>query len=432
MKNLPRCCTSILRNGLRLTNFALMPLCALAMIALPVAQAQTFSVIHNFSGGVDGAIPYAGLTDHAGNFYGTTSSGGSRNLGAVYRLKRSGPSWIVDGLYSFVGGASDGLQPLARVIFGPEGRLYGTTSAGGPGQFCGLGCGIVFQLHPPATVCRSVSCPWTETVLYAFRGIPDGGFPSGELVFDAAGNLYGTTNIGGLDGGILYKLIPSGGSWTENLISDFNDGQVPFGGLISDNAGNLYGTTQEGGAHARGTVFQFQHSGSGWTGTVLYNFQGTSDGGYPNAGLIFDQAGNIYGASSAEGSGGGGTVFELSPSGGGWIYTLLYSFTGSRDLNCPNPGDQYAGPGPWASLAMDGTGNLYGTTLCDGANHLGNIFKLAPSGGGWTYTSLHDFTGGDGGAYPLSSVIVDASGNLYGTASAGGSHGHGVVWEIAP
>lgn len=408
--------------------FAIVLFFALTAITVQAAQAQTFTVLHSF-GGVDGATPYAGLTmDHAGNLYGATYSGGSRSLGAVYRLKRSGPSWILEGLYSFTGG-SDGLHPLARVIFGPNGRLYGTTSEGGPGQFCGLGCGMVFQLSPPATVCRSVSCPWRETVLYAFRGIPDGGFPSGELLFDAAGNLYGTTDIGGISGGILYELTPSG---NENIINDFSDGFVPFGGLISDHAGNLYGTTQEGGAHQRGTVFQFQHSGSGWMGAVLYSFQDASDGSYPNAGVILDPVGNLYGASSNGGSGGGGTIFELSPSGGGWAYRLLYSFTGSRDLNCPNPGDQYAGPGPWAALAMDGAGNLYGTTLCDGANHLGNIFKLIPSGGGWTYTSLHDFTGGDDGAYPLSNVMVDASGNLYGTASAGGSQGHGVVWEIAP
>ena len=151
-----------------------------------------------------------------------------------------------------------------------------------------------------------------------------------------------------------------------------------------------------------------------------------------SAGLILDQAGNLYGASTDSGPGGGGTIFELSPSGGGWTYTMLYSFTGSRDYRCPNPNNQYAGPGPWASLAMDGAGNLYGTTLCDGANKLGSVFRLTPSDGGWTYTSLHDFTGGDDGAYPLSNVIMDPTGNLYGTASAGGSKGHGVVWEIAP
>ena len=417
------------------TNFALMLFCALTIVAPPAARAQSFSVIHNFSGGQDGATPYAGLTmDKAGNLYGTAFSGG-KGLGTVYRLKRSGSSWVADGLYSFLGGASDGAQPLARVIFGPDGSLYGTTSVGGPGQFCGgVGCGTVFNLRPPVTFCRSVSCPWTEIELYQFGGLPDGGFPTGDLIFDEAGNLYGTTVLGGFSPGTVYELTPSGKGWTESIVLRFSgpDGYVPFSGVIFDNAGNFYGATQEGSYYGLGTVFQFTHSGSGWKGTLLYKFRGASDGSYPTAGLVFDQAGNLYGASSAWGPGGGGTVFELSPLGGGWTYTLLYSFSGSAGGNCPNPDNQNAGPGPWATLAMDGAGNLYGTTLCDGSNHLGNIFKLSPSGGAWTYSSLHDFTGGNDGGYPISNVIVDANGNLYGTASAGGSQGHGVVWEIAP
>ena len=424
--------TSLLASFLTLALASVFTL----TIAVPhAAQAQTFNVIHNFSGGQDGATPYTGLTmDKAGNFYGTTYAGGSSKLGTVYRLKRSGSSWVADGLYSFLGGADDGAQPLGRVIFGPDGSLFGTASVGGTGQFCSVGCGTVFNLRPQASFCRSVSCPWTETVLYQFGGIPDGGFPTGDLIFDEEGNLYGTNFIGGRDGGTLYELTPSGKAWTENIIHYFSgsDGLLPFGGVISDKAGNLYGTTQEGGLHFRGTVFQFTNSGSGWTGDLLYIFQGESDGGYPNAGLIFDHAGNLYGTTSAEGSGGGGTVFELSPSGGGWTYTVLYSFTGNKGVNCPNPGNQYGGAGPWGSLAMDGAGNLYGTTLCDGANHAGNVFKLSPSGGGWAYTSLHDFTGGDDGEYPISNVTVDASGNLYGTAAGGGSQGHGVVWEITP
>ncbi len=419
----------------RISFLALTILWAFIVAAMPAAQAQTFSVIYAFSGGLDGATPYAGLTmDKAGNFYGTAFAGGSRSLGTVYRLKRAGSSWIADGLYSFAGGANDGAQPLARVIFGPDGSLYGTASIGGRGQFCGLGCGVVFKLQPPLTFCHSVSCPWTETVLYQFAGIPDGGLPTGEFLFDEAGNLYGTTVLGGTGGGTLYELIRSGDSWTEKTISNVTGllGFEPYGGIISDSAGNLYGTTQEGGEYNAGSVFQFQHSGLSWTGMVLYTFQHSNDGRDPSAGLIFDKLGNLYGASSDGGAGGGGVIFELSPSGGDWTYTLLYGLTGTRDYRCPNPNNQYAGPGPWASLAMDEAGNLYGTTLCDGANHLGNIFKLTPSGGGWVYTSLHDFTGGNDGAYPLSNVLMDAGGSLYGTASAGGSKGHGVVWEITP
>ena len=434
MTNQQKYCASIFSNSQRRTNFELMLLCALTIVVLPTAQAQTFSAIYNFSGGQDGATPYAGLTmDKAGNFYGTTFSGG-KGLGTVYRLKRSGSSWVADGLYSFRGGANDAAQPLGRVSFGPDGSLYGTASVGGPGQFCGVGCGGVFKLQPPATFCRSVSCPWIENV-YLFGAISEGEFPSGDLAFDEVGNLYGTTYLGGRDGGNIYELIPSGGGWTESVVHGFSgsDGLLPYGGAIFDSAGNLYGTTQEGGYDYRGTVFQFKRSGSGWTGTILFEFQFAGDEGiYPSAGLIFDQAGNLYGATTAGGAGGGGAIFELSPAGGGWAVTLLYSFTGSKGANCPNPGNQYGGAGPWASLAMDGAGSLYGTTLCDGANHVGNVFKLSPSGAGWTYTLLHDFTGGDDGKYPISSVIVDANGNLYGTASGGGSQGHGVVWEITP
>ena len=282
MTNLRKYFASTFRDSLRRIAFALMLLCALTTVALPAAQAQTFNVIHNFSGGQDGATPYTGLTvDKAGNFYGTTFAGGSSKLGTAYRLKRSGSSWVADGLYSFLGGASDGAEPLGRVIFGPDGSLYGTASVGGTGQFCSVGCGTVFKLRPPATFCRSVSCPWIETVLYQFGGIPDGGFPTGELAFDDAGNLYGTNFIGGRDSGTVYELTPSGNGWTESIVHSFSysDGAAPFGGVIFDNAGNLYGTTEEGSYDYRGTVFQFTKSGSGWTGTLLSIFQGTNDGG---------------------------------------------------------------------------------------------------------------------------------------------------------
>ena len=429
MTNRPKHCISILRNSLLRTNFPLMLHCALTVAALSTSQAQTFSVIHNFSGGQDGATPYAGLTmDKAGNFYGTTFSGGGSKLGTVYRLKRSGFSWVADGLYSFRGGANDGSQPLARVIFGPDGSLYGTASEGGFQSCGGLGCGIAFQLRPPATFCRSVTCPWTETILHFFGAYLDGFFPTGELIFDGAGNLYGTTALGG-GSGTVYELTPSGNAWTENILYDFSGegGDGPYGGLIFDNAGNLYGTTQDGGLNYAGTVFRLTNSGSGWAESLSYNFQ-LADGGYPTAGLVFDQSGNLYGATTYGGSDGAGVVFELSPSGSGWTYSVLYSFTGQD--GCPD--NEYVGAGPWAALTMNAAGNLYGTTRCDGANRMGNIFKLTPSSAGWTYTALHDFTGGDDGAYPLSNVTLDAKGNLYGTASGGGSQGHGVVWEITP
>jgi uncharacterized repeat protein (TIGR03803 family) len=409
------------------------------------AHAQTYSVIHNFSGGGDGATPYTGLTiDRAGNLYGTTYRGATANVGTVYRLRHSGSNWILDSLYAFRGGASDGSLPLSRVVFGPDGSLYGTASFGGH-NLCGLslGCGIVYQLRPPVTFCRSVSCPWRENVLYFFgQTSTDGATPSGELAFDHAGNLYGTTQEGGTNNeeGVLYQLARSGNNWTQTVIHNFgqSDGSLPFGGVAVDGAGNLYGTTVERGMFGFGSVFQFTPTGSGWTETLPYSFQGQSDGQNPRAGILVDPAGNLFGATAYGGpfAGGGillgGTAFELSPSGGGWTLNLLFDFPAGPS-NCPNPGaSQASGLGPWSSLTMDAAGNLYGTTLCDGASSFGNVFKLTPSDGGWTYTSLYDFTGGTDGAYPLSNVTMDASGNLYGTASAGGSQNKGVVWEITP
>jgi uncharacterized repeat protein (TIGR03803 family) len=177
----------------------------------------------------------------------------------------------------------------------------------------------------------------------------------------------------------------------------------------------------------------------GWTENILYNFDYTSAGGYPIANPIFDQSsGNLYGATTDGGTGGGGTVFELSPSGSGWTFNLLYNLVG--DGNCSTLGYYGPGPGPWGALALDSGGNLYGTTCSDGAYGYGNVFELTPSNDGWTYTDLHDFTGGSDGAFPISNVVFDSSGNLYGTASAGGSGtcnfegatGCGVVWEITP
>jgi uncharacterized repeat protein (TIGR03803 family) len=193
--------------------------------------------------------------------------------------------------------------------------------------------------------------------------------------------------------------------------------------LVFDNAGNLYGTTSLGGSNGYGTVFQLTPSGAGWTENVIYNFQYGQDGGYPYAGLILDQSGNLYGATTDGGAGGGGTIFELSPSGGGWSFSLLYSIPGPSGYQC----------GPAWALVMDGQGSLYDTTQCDGTNLLGNVFKLTNTGNSWTYASLHDFTSSSNdGQYPASSVALDANGNLYGTTNNGGTQGRGTIWKITP
>ena len=399
----------------------------LTVVITQTAQAQTFNVIHNFTGGGDGKRPRAGLTRHgAGDFYGTTNHGGAHDYGTVFNLAHRGSGWILTPLYSFSGG-DDGYYLDARVIIGPDGNLYGTTAYGGGGPCTGPppGCGTIFRLRPTAGVPHSVLASWTETPLHRFTGPPnDGNYPGFcDLVFDPTGNIYGTTQGGGLyDWGTVFKLTQSNGGWVESVLYSFTsgaDGGSPTaGGVVFDNAGNLYGTAFVGGDNNSGVVYELTPSGSGWTENVLYDFQVASDGGNPIAGLIFDHSGNLYGATTYGGSGGGGTVFELTPSNGNWIYTVLYTFSGAA--------------GPEANLIMDANGNLYGTTFADGAYGYGNVFKLTPSNGNWTYTDLYDFTGGNDGANPESSVSFDASDNLYGTAEYGGAYGNGVVWEITP
>ena len=395
---------------------ALALMFVLTVVTAGAAHAQSFQVIYTFSGGPDGAQPYAGLTINRGNLYGTTSAGNSgTNWGNVYELRNKGGGWIFSKLQFFDGTLS------SRVAVGPDGTLYGAS----PNNIAGLPYGYIYNLKPPvSSVCMSIQCPWVSTVIYGFTGGSDGGSPRyGDLIFDQAGNFYGTTSVGGSGYGVAYKMSPSGGGWAEQPIYAFGgapDGANPFGGLVFDNAGNLYGMTTQGGSAGFGTVFELSPSGGGWTEKVLYNFQGASDGDYPTAGLLLDQSGNLYGSTSDGGTGGGGTVFELIPSGGGWTYKLLYSLTGGAKC------------GPWGTLAMDGAGNLYGTTVCDGANNDGNVFELKPAGGSWTYSSLYDFTGGNDGRRPFGNVTFDSQGNIYGTASRGGTHDSGVVWEITP
>ena len=197
------------------------------------------------------------------------------------------------------------------------------------------------------------------------------------------------------------------------------DGEGPTASVIFGGPGNLYGTTEDGGINGIGTVYELTSSGGGWAENVLYsNFAFRSSGGFPYGGVAFDRSGNLYGTTLQGGIGGGGTVFELSPSDGGWTFLLPYAFAGRE--------------GSFGSIVIDKAGKLYGTTGGDGVHQQGNVFRLTPDGDGWTYTSLHDFTGGNDGGGPSDTLLLDANGNIYGTTQNGGAYGNGVVFEITP
>ncbi len=430
-------------------NFNLRKASAILLLALvtvclgSVAQAQTFSVLHTFTNGLDGAYPSAGgLTiDHAGNIYGTTAFGGVRRsecswngpnggCGTVFRMVRKGSGWLLQTLYDFHQ-ANDGYTPDQILSFGPDGSLYGSTFYG-PGSACGGdGCGTAFKLRPPATNCKTANCLWTETMLYQFQGYPDGSQPAGgRMTFDSAGNIYSTTSWGGTGYyyGNVYELTPSGSGYTESVLFNFTSvytGGASRSGVIFDQAGNLYGTgTNGGGPDSAGVLFQLTPSAYGWTEHVLHSFVSATDGATPGGALVTDPAGNLYGVTTSAGPNGGGTVWKLSPSGDSWTFSVLYAFTGTYDQ------------GPFGGLVIDAGGNLYGATYAEGRYGAGTVFKLSPSNGGWTYTSLYDFTGGSDGANPSSGLARDASGNLYGVTEWGGSgqgeQGYGVVWELTP
>jgi len=379
------------------------------------AHAQTETVLHNFTGGPDGALPYAGLVmDRSGNLYGTTSAGGSTSCpggcGTVFKLSLHGSSWILSTLYAFQGGA-DGQSPLAPLLIASDGTLYGTTFAGG-GASCvtefGNGCGTVFRLRPQPNRCAAISCPWIETVLYRFSGGADGGNPDmGPLVLDTSGNLFGTTQIGGSAGaGTVFELTPSNGSWTETVIHSFSgsDGVYPQSGVVIDAAGNLYGTADSSdGTGSGGTVFQLSRSGQTWNLTVLHTFSGSN--GDPVAGLTFDAHGNLYSV-TANFKGDPGLVYQLGYSGQEWEYSPLTSIPFGVALT---------------GLAIDAAGNLYGALGDD-------VYKVTNSNGDWTFAVLYHFADG---SFLNGVPLVDAQSDVYGTTLDGGSARRGTVYKIS-
>jgi uncharacterized repeat protein (TIGR03803 family) len=266
------------------------------------------------------------------------------------------------------------------------------------------------------------------STLYRFTGGVDGNEPHSSLIFDAEGNLYGTTYKGGTSNdGSVFMLSPNkGGNWSEIVLHSFSndghDGCNPWAGLILDPAGNLYGTTLGCGANGNGTVFELTPKSNGsWTESVVHSFN-YQDGSGPYAGLVFDLAGNLYGATQGGGNYGFGTIFELVPKGdGSWVEGVLHSFSGVKD-----------GANPYSTLAVDAAGNLYGTTLSGGRSYEGTVFKLTSNGeGSWTETVLHSFVqNGKDGRRPYSDVVFDSAGNLFGTTHDGGAYDWGTIYEL--
>jgi uncharacterized repeat protein (TIGR03803 family) len=384
------------------------------------AVAQLERVLHSFNTNGYGYTPVASvICDAAGNLYGTTPVGGFASGGIVFEIvPKTGGGWTAKTLHNFSGRNGDGFDPTASLIFDAAGNLYGTTNSGGA-----FGMGIVFELSP------SAGGNWTETVLYSFGNSgSDGQNPQAALVFDAAGNLYGTTHQGGTYSmGTVFELSPAaGGGWTESVLHSFgsgSDGQYPQAAVILDPAGNLFGTTIEGGSYNNGTVFELKRSGTEWNETILHHFSPNgSDGVIPFAGVTMDKNGNLYGTTNYGGVHGYGTVFEVRPAN--QTEKILHNFSGG-------PAD---GMYPTAGLIFDASGNLYGTTTDGGAIGSGIVFEMLPAKSGWAEKVLHNFNSGTNqdGSFPDAGVVFDALGNLYGTTYAGGSYASGTVFEIKP
>lgn len=393
------------------------------------------NVLWNFGGVAnDGIAPSAGLiADGSGNLYGTTQAGGNFGYGTVFELSpQHGGSWTETILYSFCANLQtlclDGAIPLAGLVLDSTGNLYGTTQEGGaPSGACGSpGCGTVFELSPPSTPGGA----WTETVLYNFcaqcKGqYPDGWYPDSTLVFDASGNLYGTTRYGGLthgrtSPGIVFELSPGTGGWRETILYTFcsqgsgnfcPDGYAPYAGVVFGPDGNLYGTTTQGGGKrddAAGVVYELLPGASGWTEQVLISqYASTSV-----APVSFSSAGNLFGTTLATG-------FELNAKERTSRSVLFNASQVGNDSK--------------AGVLVDGPRNaLFGTTSHDGPNLGGSLWEVTPSR---QLVALYSFCSQPNctdGQSPLGELMEDQSGKIYGTTYYGGAYGKGVVFEVTP
>jgi uncharacterized repeat protein (TIGR03803 family) len=442
----------------------------ISMALFPVdssAQAKE-TVLHSFTYESDGGFPYAGLSfDANGNLYGVTYFAGDPDegicCGVVFQLASDGAEgWNFNVIHTFTGSDFDGEAPSGSVVFDAAGNMYGTTQIGGAGF-----CGVVYELKPMP------DGRWEEKILHHFNNyrngvINDGCMPSSYLVFDKQGNIYGTTQRTGASDcatnagcGTVFELSPqANGTWSETQIHRFpntgtTDGIGPYGGLVFDIAGNLWGTTQAGGTTGQGTVFELTPAEDGkWKERVAFNFTGDDTGWFPVAGLTPDSAGNLYGTTFYGGRGGVGVVFGLTPHANGQVSeTLVHQFATCTQTACPD------GLLPYGGLVADSVGNLYGTAELGGAagtfcnqnpevqEGCGIVYKLSPNAhGSWSYSIVYRFPGAGNGAYLTDDhLAVDSNGNIFGTTLVGGDPGNqlcpvvvpgldacGVVFEITP
>ena len=412
--------------------FALI-VCSMTLVA--ASFAQSLNTIHTFSGNPDGEAAAALSVDAAGNLFGASLANSVTN-DMVFELSPTSGGWTFSTLYTFQGNA-DGQSPSTSLLMDAAGNFYGATYVGGHGLSCFQGCGTVFKLSPDG------SGGWTKTTIYNFGLYPsDGNWPGGNLAMDAAGNIYGTTQFGGVYGsGTAYVLKPrSNGTWKETILHHFGGsvaaGSDPVGGVVLDAQGNVYGTLTHGGlvnatcAEGCGAVFELSQVAGKWKSTLLHVFSG-SDGAFPTGAISFDKAGNLYSTTQAGGKNSAGVVFELTPkSGGGWKVHVLHTFDGNS-----------GGLKPFAGVTFDAKGNLYGTTAfggnfvsaCNGASGCGLVYGLRPtSTRGWSFKVLHAFNGADG--YMVENPLtLGPVGTLFGTTQlGGGSANSGTVFEITP
>ncbi|HEY5095241.1 MAG TPA: choice-of-anchor tandem repeat GloVer-containing protein [Candidatus Eremiobacteraceae bacterium] len=362
---------------------------------------------------LDGASPKGPLIgDSSGALYGTTQTGGGSEWGTVFKLTPNGSGYRESVLYQFKG-KPDGGDPMAGLLGNNAGALFGTTWVGGTADR-----GSVFKLTPNGT-------GYSEKVLYSFQGGSDGGSPQCTLIEDAHGGLYGTASGGGDIGqGVVFKLTRNGNAYLESVLYSFQGGADGAGpsSLLADSSGALYATTSGGGAFGKGIVFKLTPNGNQYSESILFNFDGRSGGGEPSASLSADAAGALYGTAVNGGDpfcaqAGCGSVFKLSPSGGGYNASVLHTFGGGSD-----------GKWPFAAVIVDSSGSVYGTTR-GGDAVPGTVFKLTPNGNDYSYHVIHRFTGRD---FPYAAVIEDGLGALYGTTVYGGTYGIGSVYKLTP